>query len=158
MQLNIFRIPAHSSSTEVREYDFELNDSFFAHFEYGEIEKGSLTASLGVIYSSRQVQINLSIKGMVLLQCDRCLDSYEEVIDARYVLFGKYGNLVDQDDLDVFWIPEDRNYIDLVPFLFDYINLSLPLKKIHPADENGESLCNEDMISRLRKLGINIDE
>jgi len=139
---------------EAREYDFEIDDSFFAYFEYGEIEKGNLIARLDVIFSTRQVQVNLSLKGKVELPCDRCLEVYEQEIDSKYTLYGKFGNNTDQDDMDVFWIPEDKNYIDLVPVLYDYINLSLPLKKVHPADENGISMCNSDMLVRLDELGL----
>lgn len=157
MKLSIFRIPVHSSSIEVREYDFEIDDSFFAHFEYGEIQKGKLTARLAVVNSGRQIRIDLSLKGSVELPCDRCLDIYQQEINAEYVLYGKFGEDAGQDDIDVFWIPEDNNYVDLVPVLYDYINLSLPLKKIHSSGENGESLCNRDMLIRLDEIGINND-
>jgi len=158
MQENNFRIPVHSSSDELKEYELEVDDSFFTHFEYGEVEKGDLMAKVGVTYSSRQVKLNLYLKGNVELTCDRCLDTYIKELDASYILYGKFGHSTDQDDIDVLWIPEDKHYIDLLPVLFDYINLSLPLKKIHPDDEEGNSTCNVEMINRLEDLGINNEE
>ena len=92
MHLSVYRIPVMSTSVDVKEYDFEIDSSFFAIFEYGEIEKGKLTAKLGLSYSSRQVQIDLSLKGSVELLCDRCLDSYEEELDASYTIYGKFGD------------------------------------------------------------------
>ncbi len=158
MQENIFRIPVHSSSEELKEYEFKIDDAFFAHFEYGEIEKGDLMARIGAIYSSHQVKLELYLKGKVELICDRCLDTYIEELDTSYTLYGKFGHGADQDDIDVLWIPEDKHYIDLVPVLFDYINLSLPLKKIHPDDEDGNSTCNVEMINRLIDIGIGNEE
>ena len=155
MRLNNFRIPAHFSSSGTKEYDFEIDDSFFAHFDYGELEKGNLTAMVKVIYSSRQVQLDVRISGIVELVCDRCLDNFSKRLDSHYILYGKFGHGTDQEDLDVIWIPDDASYIDLAPVLFEYINLSLPLKKIHPEDEDGNSMCNMDMISRLDELNIN---
>jgi len=148
----------YSSSDELKEYDFEIDDSFFAHFEYGEIEKGNLLARVGVIFSSRQIKFNLSLKGSVELTCDRCLDTYIEELDVNYVLYGKFGHGTDQDDIDVFWIPDGKNYIDLVPVLFDYINLSLPIKKVHPDDEEGNATCDIEMINRLNDMGVNIED
>jgi len=158
MQLNIFRIPVHSSSNEVQEYDFEIDDSFFAHFEYGEIKKGRLQVRVKVIYFHHQIQLDVNIGGIVELVCGRCLDSYSEKLDSHYILYGKFGQGSGQDDLDVVWIPDNKNFIDLVPVLYEYINLSLPLKKIHPKDEEGNSLCNSEMISRLNELNINQEE
>ena len=158
MQLNIYRIPAHFSSRELKEYEFEVDDSFFSHFEYGEIGKGNLLAKVGVVYSSRQVEINLSLKGNLELICDRCLETFIKALDANYVIYGKYGDVSEQDDIDVLWIPEDKHYIDLVPVLFDYINLSLPIKRIHPDDEEGNSSCNIEMIERLNEMGINTED
>jgi len=148
----------HSSSSELQEYDFEIDDSFFAHFEYGEIEKGLLKVLVKVNYSNRQIQLDMRINGSVELVCDRCLDSFIEDLDSHYVLYGKFGHGTDQEDIDVIWIPDDKHYIDLVPILFEYINLSLPVKKIHPEDGDGNSLCNIEMISRLEEFNIDQEE
>lgn len=147
-----------SSTGDVKDYEFEIDASFFAHFEYGEIENGSLTAKLGVSYSSRQLKIELNLKGTVDLVCDRCLETYKEDLDVNYTLYGKFGHSTEQEDIDVFWIPDGQNYIELAPILFDYINLSLPLKKVHPMDEDGKSLCKKEMLDRLNELGINSEE
>lgn len=147
-----------SSTGDKKEYEFEISASFFGHFEYGEIENGLLTARLGVSYSGRQVQIELSLKGKVDLTCDRCLETYQESLDAHYTLYGKFGHSMEQEDIDVFWIPDDQNFIELGPIFFDYINLSLPLKKIHPLDKDGNSLCNGEMIKMLNELGVDIEE
>jgi uncharacterized protein len=158
MQLDIFRIPVQGSSIEVQDYDFKIDDSFFAHFEYGEIERGDLLVKIKVLYTSLQIKLDLSIHGEVEIVCDRCLDIYKEKLDSNYILYGKFGHGANQEDIDVFWIPEDKHYIDLLPVFFDYINLSLPLKNIHPEDEEGNSLCNSEMISRLDALDINREE
>jgi len=126
--------------------------------EYGEIEKGNLQARVGVVFSSRQIKLNLSLEGSVELACDRCLDTYIKELDVSYVLYGKFGHGTDQDDIDVFWIPEDKHYIDLVPVLFDYINLSLPIKKVHPDDKNGNTTCNIEMINKLHDMGVDFEE
>jgi uncharacterized metal-binding protein YceD (DUF177 family) len=57
-------------------------------------------------------------------------------------------------------------------YIYEYIHLLLPMRKVHGTDEDGNSLCNPDVISRiteeehepgdprwevLRKLKDNID-
>jgi uncharacterized metal-binding protein YceD (DUF177 family) len=158
MQLKYLRIPVRSTSSEVQEYDFEIDDSFFANFEYGEIEKGKLKVLVKGLFSNHQIQLDMRIEGVVEVACDRCLDNLKINLNSLYTLYGKFGHGTDQEDLDVIWIPDDKHYIDMVPVLYEYINLSLPLKKIHPDNEDGISLCNEEMISRLDEFNVNQED
>jgi uncharacterized metal-binding protein YceD (DUF177 family) len=100
----------------------------------------------------------MRIEGVVEVACDRCLDNLKINLNSLYTLYGKFGHGTDQEDLDVIWIPDDKHYIDMVPVLYEYINLSLPLKKIHPDNEDGISLCNEEMISRLDEFNVNQED
>lgn len=154
MRLNIFRIPV-PSNPGIQEYDFEVEESFFRHFEDGEISSGRVKVTARILKSDRQIRLDLNLAGSVDLVCDRCLDDYQQVLDSNYVLYGKFGHAADQEDLDVFRIPENAAYIDLLPVLYEYIILSLPLKRIHPLDSEGNSLCNSEMIRRLEELNIN---
>lgn len=142
----------------MQEYDFEIDDSFFANFEYGEIEKGKLKVLVKGLFSNHQIQLDMRIEGVVEVACDRCLDNLKINLNSLYTLYGKFGHGTDQEDLDVIWIPDDKHYIDMVPVLYEYINLSLPLKKIHPDNEDGISLCNEEMISRLDEFNVNQED
>jgi uncharacterized metal-binding protein YceD (DUF177 family) len=46
-------------------------------------------------------------------------------------------------------MPLDEHEIDLVSFFYEYIHLALPIKRIHPDDEKGNSTCNPEMIRKL---------
>jgi len=144
----------NSYSSGLQEYDFEIDDSFFAHCDYGGLEKGNLQAKVKVLNSDRQIQLDIHIWGNVELLCDRCLDGFNQEVDSSYVLYGKFGHGTDQEDLDTIWIPDDKHYIDMAPVFYEYIMLSLPLKNIHPTDGNGNSQCNKEMINRLDNLSI----
>jgi len=153
MRLNIFRIPV-PSNPGIQEYDFEVEESFFRHFEDGEISSGQVKVAARVLKSDSQIRLDLYLTGSIDLVCDRCLDEYQQVLNSKYALYGKFGHAAEQEDLDVFWIPENAAYIDLLPILYEYIILSLPLKRIHPLDSEGTSLCNSEMIKRLEELNI----
>jgi len=49
-------------------------------------------------------------------------------------------------------IPETEYTFDLAPYLYEFIHLALPVRLIHPDDENGNSTCDPDMLRRLEKL------
>jgi uncharacterized metal-binding protein YceD (DUF177 family) len=55
------------------------------------------------------------------------------------------------DDPDILSLPSDEYELDLKQHFYDYINLALPIKRVHPVDRNGKSTCDPLMIKKLRE-------
>ncbi len=157
-RLNAFRIQFYSFGNGIHEFDFEVDDSFFTVFEDSELEKGELDVQVIMTKSDHQLQFDIQLRGKVEVTCDRCLDQYEEEIAANYVLYGKYGDGNTEEEYDVVWIPRKEHEIDLAQYIFEYIVLSLPIKKVHPLDGEGNSACNKDMLDRLSEMVVYSDE
>jgi uncharacterized metal-binding protein YceD (DUF177 family) len=47
---------------------------------------------------------------------------------------------------------KSETIIDLSEWIYEFIMLSIPMQKIHPLDENGNSICNQDNLALLDKL------
>ena len=48
------------------------------------------------------------------------------------------------------WLSPNETELPLGQYIYESISLSLPYRKIHPEDANGNSLCNPDMLSRFK--------
>ena len=46
-------------------------------------------------------------------------------------------------------IGKDDHEIEVGQFMYEFIILALPVKRIHPTDSNGNSSCNPDMLEKL---------
>ncbi|MBZ0242329.1 MAG: DUF177 domain-containing protein, partial [Bacteroidales bacterium] len=54
-----------------------------------------------------------------------------------------------EESEEVIVIPADQHQYDSSHLLYEYIMLLLPLRKVHPDDENGNNLCNPEVIEKL---------
>jgi uncharacterized metal-binding protein YceD (DUF177 family) len=135
----------------VHTYPFELGDAFFAGFENSEVQHGQLQAEISVEKKSDFLQLGVRITGSVTATCDRCLDDLSLPVQfqaAPVVKFtdGKTAEPLPCDD-DTLWATAGDNELDVAPYLYDSIILSLPLRRVHP-----EGQCNKEMTERLKQM------
>lgn len=131
------------------EYSFKIDKAFFKNFEYLEIEDGLVDLELEMIKESTLLNLLFSFDGSVVIKCDRCLDNFNMDIADNFRLIVKFGEDFEEISDEVITIPATESHIDITQYVFEYLNLMLPLKKVHPDDEKGNSTCNSDMIERL---------
>jgi len=129
-------------------YQFNLNDYFFTKFEESEIKKADIIADIEMIVSKDLLTFNFNIKGIVGVQCDRCLEYFNKDISHEATLYVEFGsNNSDISDADnKIVLSHSENEIVLEKHLYDYIHLSLPYQRVHPDKDNGENGCNNEII------------
>ena len=104
------------------------------------------------------MELELEIKGEVMIMCDRCLDDYWQELDTKYKMLVKFGEDWDEVDDEVLTIPHGESRLELSQFIFEFAHLALPLQKIHPNNKSGNSTCNPEMLKRLEKHSIEKEE
>lgn len=133
-------------------YHFDIDGKFFTEFDYTEIEQASINVDLTLDKQERMLVFDFVIKGSINVICDRCLDNFDFIIDKQERLIVKFGEEFGEEADDIIIIPESENQIDISSYLYEYIILMLPIKKTHPEDENGNTMCNPDIIKKLNEL------
>jgi uncharacterized metal-binding protein YceD (DUF177 family) len=150
-----YKIPFKELEDGEHHFEFEIDDNFFATYSNSEIEKGNLLAKIELIKHSTGLEVFFDIKGTVLSQCDRCLDDLDCSIDYNGKIFFEYGSVTEEisDSLTSLSFSEDS--LELDDYIYEFVNISLPIKKTHTNEEGGNSFCNEEMLERLEKITIN---
>jgi uncharacterized metal-binding protein YceD (DUF177 family) len=125
------------------EYEFEGDDKFFAEFEQDLITKGKFKANITLDKSSTMIQLYFEISGSINLICDRSLEAFDEPIEISEKYIFKFGDKFEalSDEIEV--VPFGTATINLMQHLYDFISLTVPMKKLHPRfrteDEDDES-------------------
>ena len=134
---------------DTHHFDFEIDNGFFDHFEYSEIKNGTIIVHLELVKEEKVLTFHFFFDGMVTLPCDRCFEPVDLKINGTELLIVKFGDgyYEENDELQV--IPEGVTQFDISPFLYEYIHLLLPFRRIHPEDETGNSLCDPEIIKML---------
>ena len=125
------------------EVSFEITDAFFQQVEGNELlEKGTLTTRVKIDKGANLMELTFHTVGSVELTCDRSLEQFDYPLDITDKMLYKYGAEVQEIDENVMMITRDTPSINVAQLIYEFILLSLPLKKIHPDHRN--ALDEED--------------
>ena len=132
--------------------DFEIDNKFFESFEESEIKEGSLFANIELEKRSSHIDLFIRIAGKVKVCCDRCLEMFYYPVESESRLLVKFGKKIDDSDPDIISLTTAENELDLRQHFYEYIHLALPIKRVHPDDQNGNSTCDPVMLEKLKEL------
>jgi len=144
-----FTIPINGLKEGRHNINFKIGKEFFEKFEESEIKEGSLNAYLDIEKRSTHMDLSVRIAGDVIVCCDRCLEMFSQPIDCENRLLIKFGKRIDDSDPDILSVPADEYELDLQQYLYEFIYLALPIKRVHPDDKDGNSTCDPVMLSKL---------
>lgn len=128
------------------QFEMEVNDEFFALFDYGLVEKGKAKVDILLQKSDTMISLNMTIRGAAELICDRSLEPFMYPVELEERLLVKYGEEEEELDDDLLIITKNTQKINLAQFIYEIIGISLPMKKIHPdyLDEEDEEDFDEE--------------
>jgi uncharacterized protein len=132
-------------------FEFRLEDAFFQMFESNEWEGGNVTARLEVSKRADGVTLDIHFDGVLRVACDRCLELFALKVQSSQQVYVKFGQEEMELDDNVIVVSKEDNHLDLSPLFYDYLILSIPVSKVHPSDDYGNSGCNIEMIEELEK-------
>jgi uncharacterized metal-binding protein YceD (DUF177 family) len=128
-------------------FKFEIDDAFFESFEYFESEKGRLTVILDLLKEPNLMDLHFQIKGKMQLACDRCLKAFDHPMEGDFRLIIKFGEDFLEESDEVLVIPQTESRFDVSQYIFEYINLMLPLQRAH----KDISACDTKVIQKLEE-------
>lgn len=135
------------------EHQFIVNlaDSFLSEQGINDISNLKLAVEILLVKRERFLEAFISMGGLMTVQCDRCLDDMELSInnETRLLVRIEADENVSIDREDVISINENDYFVDFTQVVYELLVLSIPLKKVHGCDENGNSLCNCEMLSYI---------
>jgi len=124
------------------QFEFKILPSFLKENDKESylIEEANVDVTAILKKSSLMIECALQMKGILTLACDRSLDLFEYPIDTNHTIFYKYGEAYEEVSEDLIKIPKDQQQLDFADLIYDFLNLAVPSRKIHPrfADEENE--------------------
>jgi uncharacterized metal-binding protein YceD (DUF177 family) len=146
-----------SLSVGKHEFSFRIKDSFFELFENSEIKSGDFTVKVDMQRQATMLLLGFAIKGKALLECDRCGDDFLLPVSGEQHLIVKLGGEDMEDNDEIVSVSSSENELDVAQFIYEYIILSLPLRRTHPG-KTGKNACNPEIIRKLEQISIQKEE
>lgn len=158
-----FEIAWQGLKPGVSTFEYDLNDKFF---EDGDAERDftDLDAQVTLKFDKKNnfFLCRFDIDGSITVPCDRCGEDFKlrlwDEFDLLIKLAGTEQSEEVDDDADVVFIPRSETVIDFRGWIYEFLMLSIPLHRIHPAKQDGADGCNPETLSLLSKLAQTDEE
>lgn len=150
-----YKIDLKGMQAPLMSLEYDLDNQFFADIDAPEVGKGKAHVALEVKKqtASDAFELSFDIEGVVVIQCDRCLDDMEQEIVASDKLMVKLGSDYAEDG-DWVIVPEEEGEINVAWFIYEFIALAIPMKHVHAPGK-----CNKAMAEKLSKhLRVSADD
>ncbi len=142
---NLLNINLAHVAEAAKRLDIELTDRFFADLEQEEISGGDIHAEIFVRATAGDIyNVQVKVKGNVIVACDRCLDPLQIEVEASDTLKVKDADPEDCDADDMLYLEANNPCYDFSWQVYEIIETSLPMQRVHPEGE-----CNKDMVSYI---------
>jgi len=133
-------------------YSYKIKDSFFEEDDDTEIIGANLDVEVLFNKKNTHIEIRFDIKGTVVLNCDRCLEAFDNDLEIQQTIYVKFGEGNSNEDENLYILPESDNEINLAEFIDELIVVSLPMRRVHKEDEDGNPTCPNNMLDYIKNI------
>ena len=141
MGKGVFDIDIFKLANGKHSLEFEFDSAFFGLFEDSVIENGKGTVKIDLDRTPTLITLNFHLIGEIELVCDRSLDTFMYPIDETQEVRIKYGDHWEELSEELLLIPTNTQKVDVGQLVYEFISLTIPMKKLHPRftddDEEG---------------------
>ena len=138
----------------IHEFLFEINDAFFQQFENSIVQRAQGDVLVTLDKKSDMLILDFTINGQIVIPCDRCLEELSVEITGNNELLVKFGENPVEESEDVIVISNKSYQLDVSQFIYEYFSMLIPLRNVHPDDENGKSQCNPEALKAIEKYKL----
>lgn len=147
--LSEYRIAVQRLSDGNHDFHWKISKAFFEKDPNSEIRDAAVNVDLELTKLDRLMELHFHFSGQLTIACDRCLDDLLLTINSDKTLFLREGADRQENKEDVVFIQPNDLQIDLYQIIYDFILLSIPMRKVHPDGE-----CNSEMMDRFQNIHI----
>jgi len=131
-ELREFNIDIFKLKDGLYDFEFDVKDDFFEFFNFGLIETGEAKAIVEFHKSETLIDMTIKVRGKVELICDRTLEPFDFPIDTENKILFKFGEKDEEVSDEILVIDRNTQRLNIAQHVYDFISLSVPMKKIHP--------------------------
>ena len=130
-------------SNKEHQFQFEMGDEFFRKYGTDIVSEGTFRADVVLDKRETFIEVHFKISGTAKLVCDRSLEPFDFPLEINTQIVFKYGEEFQEMTDEIIIIPRDTATLELGQYMYEFISLGIPLKKLHPkfqdeADDDSE--------------------
>lgn len=119
-------------------FNFSLDDKFLEEYGQGFLPGGHFSVDMVLDKHETFIEAEFKINGTVKLTCDRSLEIFDYPIALEKKMLFKYGDHDEELTDEITIIARETSSLDLGQLVYEYIGISIPMKKLHPRFQEEE--------------------
>ena len=151
-KMKAYTIPFVGLKLGKHQFEYEIDNEFFEHFEYDEFNSSDVKIELLFDKKTTMMELTFKASGTVNVNCDITNEPYDQPIESSLFLVIKFGEEFNDDNEDLLIIPHGEFEINVQQYIYELIVLAVPAKKIHPGVEDGT--LKSDVLDKLEELSL----
>lgn len=145
-----FMIPFVGLKDGRHQFDFKIDNTFFADFDYADFHKSHFDVSVLLEKKTTLLEFHFKAKGFVTIACDLSTELFDLPLHPSDDLVVKFGSNTEQTDDRILVIPVGSYQVDISQQIYEMILLAIPQKNIHPGITDGT--LKSEIIDKLKEL------
>ena len=146
-----YSIPVKGLHSGIHQFDYQIDHSFFESFEDAPIKEGAIKLEVDFDKRDDMFVLWFRFSGTVGTACDRCLVAIDLPIEGEERLLIKLTETPEEisEDPDVVFVSSEIQKLNIAPYAYEFICLSLPLIKVYDCEEDTPRPCDQEMLKYL---------
>lgn len=147
--LKEYLIPFAGLKVGKHQFDYQLDNTFFEHFDYDEFNDASIKVVVVLEKKSTMLELDFKHKGTVNVPCDVSGEEFDMPIKGKLKLLIKFGEEFNDENEELLILPHGEFEVNVAQYIYESIVVSLPLRRIHPGIKDGSL---SEVIEKLNSL------
>ena len=141
----------------VHEFEYRIDDKFFEDYQEQDFKNAVAHIKLTLDKNNGFMLLKFEVGGKLEVHCDRCgnplpLDLWDE-FNIVVKMVDNPDEMNDQEeDPDIYYISKGESHLHVADWIYEFINLSIPMQRMCGPDEIGGPSCNKEVLAKLAKL------
>lgn len=148
-RLSKYSIPFAGLAMGSHQFEYEIDDQFFEAFENSVIDHAKVHVDLDFHKAENVLTLTFSMTGSIRMNCDRCLEDFDMPVNTREIMLVRFGEPGSGETDDIIVIHHGETHLNVAQHIYDYLSLLVPIRKVHPDDEDGNSSCDPEILKRI---------
>jgi len=149
-KLKDYTIPFVGLKLGKHQFEYEIDNEFFEHFEYDEFNSANVKVDLLLEKKTTLLELTFKASGTVNVFCDLTNEPYDQPINSELILVIKFGDSYNDENEDLLILPHGEYEVNVAQYIYELIVLAVPSKRIHPGVEDGS--LQSDVLDKLEEL------
>lgn len=141
----------------VHEFNYEIDDRFFEEYQEQDFRQTKAHIKLLLEKSNGFMILKFEVGGKAEVTCDRCNNNLPFELFDEFTVSVKMVDDPDmmndqEEDPDVYYISRGESHLDVKNWIYEFVNLSIPMQKTCSYENMDGPYCNPAAREFLNKM------